>query len=175
MLVGLVRALFAPGKAAGIEIGGRRMTYRTVLDELRLAALFPLLLCAVTLWGIWWYVVIHPMADVESIKPAAVTFQKQALPEVLGGDIRTAGGKTAGARLGASETAPAGVVEGAGVAPGDGQSRAAEGEVRPRRRKPAHRPEFYTYFWIIVAATALLFALVLLEDGGRTVRVARSS
>src|SRR5438105_14960117 len=79
MLVGLFCALFAPGKAAGIDIGDRRMTYRAVLGNF-VAALFPLLLCASTLWGIWWYVVIHPMADVESIKPAAVTFEKQAMP-----------------------------------------------------------------------------------------------
>src|ERR1700674_63146 len=49
MLVGLVRALVAPGKAAGIEIGGRRMAYRVLLGNF-VMALFPLLLCAVTLW-----------------------------------------------------------------------------------------------------------------------------
>src|ERR1700674_3551228 len=54
MLVALVQALVAPSKAAAIEIGGRAIRYGTLLKNF-LAAVFPLILCAVTLWGIWWY------------------------------------------------------------------------------------------------------------------------
>src|SRR4249920_2772381 len=77
MLVGLVRALFAPAKAAGIAVGEGVLSYGGILKNL-LAALSPLILCAVTLWGIWWYVVIHPLADVEPAKPVAVAVGTQA-------------------------------------------------------------------------------------------------
>src|ERR1700682_221461 len=50
MLVALVRALFSPGRAANLEVGGRRMNYRMLLTNL-LAALFPLAFTAATLWG----------------------------------------------------------------------------------------------------------------------------
>src|SRR6195256_6620013 len=58
MLAGLFAALFMPGKALAIESEGRRLSYATVWKNF-LAALFPLILTAVTLWTIWWYVVIH--------------------------------------------------------------------------------------------------------------------
>jgi TRAP-type mannitol/chloroaromatic compound transport system permease large subunit len=47
MLVGLVRALFNPAKAAGLTIDGRPLRYRTLVGNF-LAALFPLAVCAVT-------------------------------------------------------------------------------------------------------------------------------
>src|SRR5690242_7419709 len=55
MLFGLLVSVFAPGKALKIEDGGRRLTYWMLWKNL-LAALFPLMLAAATLWGIWWYV-----------------------------------------------------------------------------------------------------------------------
>src|SRR6202521_2069221 len=61
-LVALVKALFSPSRAASIQRDGPRLSYLAVWQNF-LAALFPLILSAVTLWGIWWYVVIHPQAD----------------------------------------------------------------------------------------------------------------
>jgi len=76
MLAGLLAALFRPGKALAIENDGRRLSYVAVWKNF-LAALFPLMLAAVTLWGIWWYVVIHPQTD---IRQEASVAQKQAVP-----------------------------------------------------------------------------------------------
>jgi TRAP-type mannitol/chloroaromatic compound transport system permease large subunit len=154
MPVGLFRALFAPGKATGIEIGGRRMTYRALLGNF-VAALFPLLLCAATLWSIWWYVVIHPMADVESIKPDAITFQKQAMPAVPAEKSDPQEEKPQELGTGLSETAPAGASkEPESLQEMGNPELLKEGAASPSEAGPP--PEFYTYFWMIVAATALL-------------------
>jgi TRAP-type mannitol/chloroaromatic compound transport system permease large subunit len=153
MLVGLVRALLAPGKAAGIVADGRAINYRVLLTNF-LVAVFPLLLCAVTLWGIWWYVVIHPMADAEPPKPVTTTAQKQALPaaqpaassgeekpQELGTDL--SGSSATGAPKEAEALQEMGNPE-----------LVQEGTAPPSELGPP--PEFYTWFWAIVAATALM-------------------
>jgi TRAP-type mannitol/chloroaromatic compound transport system permease large subunit len=76
MLIGLLAAIVMPGKALAIENDGRRLSYVAVWKNF-LAALFPLMLTAVTVWGIWWYVVIHPQSD---IRQEANVAQKQAVP-----------------------------------------------------------------------------------------------
>ena len=58
MFVGLVRALVSPGKAKAIDVDGKPLGYRALLGNL-VMSLVPLALVAVTLWGTWWYVVIH--------------------------------------------------------------------------------------------------------------------
>src|ERR1700687_75334 len=70
MLFALFTALLRPAKARAVEIDGRPMSYGMVWKNL-LAALFPFVLAAVTLWGIWWYVVIHPQADVQPVSSVA--------------------------------------------------------------------------------------------------------
>jgi TRAP-type mannitol/chloroaromatic compound transport system permease large subunit len=154
MLLGLFRALAAPGKAAGIEVGGRRMNYAALLKNL-LAALFPLILCAVTLWGIWWYVVIHPMADVEPIKPAVAAVQKQATPVVPSEKDATQEEKVQELGTGSSETeAPGAQKEAETLQEMGSPELLKQGASSPSEAGPP--PEFYTYFWLIVAATALL-------------------
>ena len=154
MLVGLVRALFAPGKAGSIEIGSRRMTYPTILGNF-VAALFPLLLCAVTLWGIWWYVVIHPTADVESVRPAAVTFPKEAVPAVSAEKSEPREEKPEELGTGLSETEPSGASKGPEALQEMGNPELLkQGAASPSEAGPP--PEFYPYFWVVVAAAALL-------------------
>src|SRR5512139_1446275 len=81
MLVGLLTALISPRKALSIERDGRRLTYAMLWKNF-LTALFPLALAAVTLWGIWWYVVIHPQADAQqsSVIVPKQTVTAQAAP-----------------------------------------------------------------------------------------------
>ena len=154
MLLGLFRALASPGKAAGIEVVGRRMTYSALLKNL-LAALFPLILCAVTLWGIWWYVVIHPMADVEPIKPAVAAVQKQATPAVPSEKDATQEEKVQELGTGLSEPeAPGAQKEAETLQEMGSPELLKQGASSPSEAGPP--PEFYTYFWLIVAATALL-------------------
>ena len=154
MLLSLLRALVAPGKAAAIEIGGRAINHRMVLTNL-IAALFPLLLSAVTLWGIWWYVVIHPMADVDPAKPvaAAVARQGTALTQAE----TTAIGEEKAQELGAGSSETDG---GAATTESDSPQEMGspellrEGASTPSEAGPP--PAFYAYFWAIVGATALI-------------------
>src|SRR5207344_1128340 len=75
MLVSLLMAVVSPRRARAIAIDSKPFTYGMIWKNL-LAGLFPLILCVVTLWGIWWYVVIHPvsdaaaMADSQRVAPA---------------------------------------------------------------------------------------------------------
>jgi TRAP-type mannitol/chloroaromatic compound transport system permease large subunit len=150
MLVGLLRAAVAPRKAAGIEIGGRPMTYRAVLANL-LAALFPLFLCAVTLWGIWWYVVIHPLADVQAPAPMAVPAQKSAAPAE-----KAAAQEDKPQELGAttSESESTAAKEPETLQEMGDPTLVREGGASLASAGPP--PEFFMYFWIVVAVTALV-------------------
>jgi TRAP-type mannitol/chloroaromatic compound transport system permease large subunit len=152
MLASLLAAVFRPERARTIEVDGRRMSYGVIWKNL-LAALFPLMLAVATLWGIWWYVVIHPFADVE---PVAVVAEKGATPR------------------GATSTAPAANADqpqelGTGIQPDAGapaqeSSESAEQVGTPELLKQGGSapvdagppPEFFYYFWGIVAATVLV-------------------
>jgi TRAP-type mannitol/chloroaromatic compound transport system permease large subunit len=159
MLVGLFVALFMPGKALAIESDGRRLSYGAIWKNF-LTALFPLILAAVTLWGIWWYVVIHPQADVQ---PVASVAQMQAAPAA-----------SAPATPQASEDKPQATEDtpqelGNAEAESDSAASAQEAESAEQVGTPellkqggaapveaGPPPAFYMYFWIIVAATALM-------------------
>jgi TRAP-type mannitol/chloroaromatic compound transport system permease large subunit len=65
MLLALGRALLSPSRARKIETDGRPINYWTLVKNFVLA-LVPFLLIALTLWGIWWYVVIHQQAVTEA-------------------------------------------------------------------------------------------------------------
>src|SRR5690349_15374048 len=86
MLVGLLASVLAPAKALKIEDKGKRLTYWMLWKNL-LAAVFPIVLAAVTLWGVWWYVVIHQTADARAaasaVQEATVsgTASKSAAPK----------------------------------------------------------------------------------------------
>ncbi|MBF9197918.1 TRAP transporter large permease [Microvirga terrestris] len=68
MLVGLFSALFSPARMKGLNDDDGRLTYWTVFKNF-LATLIPLALTALTLWLLWWYVVIHPQASAEGEAP----------------------------------------------------------------------------------------------------------
>jgi TRAP-type mannitol/chloroaromatic compound transport system permease large subunit len=67
MLAALGSALISPAKALMILNVG----YARLLGNF-MAALVPLAMVAITLWGAWWYVVIHQQAPVEADLPPAV-------------------------------------------------------------------------------------------------------
>ena len=151
MLAGLFAAAVAPARALAIENCGRRLTYLAVWRNL-LAVLFPLMLAAVTLWGIWWYVVIHPQSD---IRQEANIVQKQAAPTAA----------TPAAPL-ATPDKPQELGQGAGESESETLAQEPEGveqvgtpdmvthEAAPVEAGPP--ASFYVWFWIIVAATALV-------------------
>jgi TRAP-type mannitol/chloroaromatic compound transport system permease large subunit len=154
MLVALLRALIAPGKAAAIEIGGRSMNYLMVVKNF-LTAIFPLLLCGVTLWGIWWYVVIHPIADVDVPKPAVVAVQKQAVPVSPAQTSPSQEEKPQELGTGLSDDHGSGTAKDVDTLQEMGNPNLViEGVAPPSELGPP--PEFFAYFWGIVAATALM-------------------
>ena len=134
---------FAPARPPASTIDGRAIALPARSWTNLLAALFPLILCAVTLWGIWWYVVIHPLADVEPAKHVAVaTTAAQPAPRTPApAQDASDGGEAAGARqrLGRDGDAGARRRKPEGAA-GDGQPRTARSRGRPPRRKRARRP-----------------------------------
>jgi len=151
MLASLLRAVFVPARALGIEAAGVRVTYWMLLKNLA-AALFPLMLAAASLWLVWWYVVIHQQAPVDlgpQASPAAVQKAKPnatapAAPEQL-------------EELGAGEKAapgekPAGEEELQEI----GSPELLKGPATPAEQGPA--AEFYVWFWISVAGTLALLA-----------------
>src|SRR6185437_8487311 len=155
MLAGLLAAIVRPGPARAIAIDGRPMTYRLVWKNF-MAAIFPILLTAATLWGIWWYVVIHPLADVE---PPAAAPQAQSAPASPAAASPAAVPEEQPRELGSgaatdeaeTSTGPAGAAEQVGT-----PELLKEGGPAPVEAGPP--AEFFVYFWIIVAATALVLA-----------------
>jgi TRAP-type mannitol/chloroaromatic compound transport system permease large subunit len=161
ILFGLLASVFAPGKALKIEDGGNRLTYWTLWKNL-LAALFPLMLAAVTLWGIWWYVVLHQTADaraaaadiVQAQAAAAKTPPKAAIPQGPGEAAKSEQLQELGSAE-TEETAPdLSAEESLGPREVGDPNLLREGPAAPAEAGPP--PEFYTWFWIAVAATALM-------------------
>jgi len=149
MLAGLATAVFRPGPARAVTIDGRAMTYGLVWKNF-MAALFPLILAVATVWGIWWYVVIHPQADVQP--PTAAAAQVQAAPaaapanpdepQELGSGVSPEAAAPAEANADAEQVGTPELLKQGGPAPVD-----------------AGPPtEFFVYFWLVVAATGLVLA-----------------
>jgi TRAP-type mannitol/chloroaromatic compound transport system permease large subunit len=65
MFVALLEALVSPARARTLEIDGKPMTYRAVVQNF-IIALVPFLLTTITLATVWWYVVIHQQAGAAS-------------------------------------------------------------------------------------------------------------
>jgi TRAP-type mannitol/chloroaromatic compound transport system permease large subunit len=157
---GLLASVFAPRKALAIDAAGKRLTYWFLWKNL-LAALFPLMLAAATLWGIWWYVVIHQTADARAA--AADIVQAQAAAAKLPAKAATPQGPDAAKseqpqELGGAETEEAApdlsAEESLGPQEVGDPNLLRGGPAAPAEAGPP--PEFYTWFWIAAAATALM-------------------
>jgi TRAP-type mannitol/chloroaromatic compound transport system permease large subunit len=151
MLAGLFLALFKPGKALAIENDGRRLTYVTLWKNF-LAALFPLMLAAVMIWGIWWYVVIHQEVSPEPESVAAV--QREVAPAAPANNADAVAEAPQELGSNATETESESPKEPEGAQQVGSPELLKQGPAAPAEAGPP--PEFYTYFWLVVAATALL-------------------
>jgi TRAP-type mannitol/chloroaromatic compound transport system permease large subunit len=133
MLPALVGALFAPRRALAL------FSYRS-LGKNVLVALFPLMLAAATLWGIWWYVVIHQQADAQP----TVVVQKQAVVEAAPASDEPPQELGAGERqVEPTDSDKSDVLEEVG------NPDLAKGPAAPAEAGPP--PEFYYWYWGIVA------------------------
>jgi len=152
MLVGLLIALFRPGRAASIRIDGKPLTWAGVVRNFVLA-LVPLMIAAGTLWAVWWYVVIHQQADVQ----APVAMQAASAPAAIGKSAPVAAGQDAPPQeLGsaATEADKPASGEGTGLQELGDPELLKQAGIAPAELGPA--PEFYTYFWATSGAVALL-------------------
>ena len=150
MALSTIAALFRPGPMLGLEDGGRRFTYLTVLRNTA-AVLFPLLMTVATFWGIYWYVVVHQQETIEPVKtisakqlealkaPIAPGVAGEEKPEELGGSASPVAAPATRESEGLQEM---------------GSPELSEGNAAPSASGPA--PEFYYYFWGFAAATGLL-------------------
>ena len=157
MLPGLLKAVVMPGKALAIEADGGRLTYSGLWKSF-LSALFPLMLAIATLWGAWWYVVIHQQADVQPVRPAVVeSAQKLAAPAATA----TTSDKSAAAEetpqeLGSLETSAdaATTKEPQGLQELGDPNLVKEGGTTPAEAGPPL--QFFMWYWAIAAGIALL-------------------
>jgi TRAP-type mannitol/chloroaromatic compound transport system permease large subunit len=152
MLPALVAAVVAPARTLHITIDGVRLSHGTLFKNL-VFALVPLVLTLVTLWGAWWYVVIHQQPDSQS----AATVER----------VQTAGKPAAaGAEPPEEKLQELGSAQQSDAAEKTGEPEALQQMGNAELRKqivaaPAEAgppPEFYIYF----AITAAIFALILL-------------
>lgn len=68
IFAGLLRSLFAPGRAYAIEGPDGRLGYAALVRNFG-ASLIPAGLVALTMWAVWWYVVIHQQKGAEEAAP----------------------------------------------------------------------------------------------------------
>ena len=76
MLVATLKALFSPGKLLNAPAEAR-LSFKGIFKNV-LAVLTPLMLVAVTMWGVWWYVIIHQQNERDALNVPVVTQVAQA-------------------------------------------------------------------------------------------------
>jgi len=154
MLVGLVAALFSPKSALAIETGGVRLSYRMLVKNF-LAALIPLAMMAVTFWGVWWYVVIHPQAELREEKAIAAEVRQAEVPAKPA--VPQAKTEDQAQELGAGESGSVDTGAGEGGIEQLGTPELLQqGPAAPAEAGPP--PQFFTWFWICVALGAAVLA-----------------
>jgi len=147
MLPALVGAALMPRRALAITADGARLGYHTLLQNLGYA-LVPLALVVATLWGTWWYVVIHQQPDA----PAPVAAASQQLGAPQSSTAEPAEEKLQ--ELGSASEGEVGK-DGAEVLQEMGNAELREaGAAAPSAAGPP--AEFYTYFALTCAILGLL-------------------
>ena len=76
MLLATFKALFSPGKLLNAPLDAR-LSFGKIFKNV-LAVLTPLILVAVTMWGVWWYVIIHQQNERDALNVPVVTQVAQA-------------------------------------------------------------------------------------------------
>jgi TRAP-type mannitol/chloroaromatic compound transport system permease large subunit len=79
MLVGTLRALLSPAQAGKIIADGNSINYVALLRMLAFI-LVPFTIVALTLWGIWWYIIIHQQAVVAEVVEGVQQLGSSDLP-----------------------------------------------------------------------------------------------
>jgi len=163
MLPALLAAAVLPSKALAITADGVRVGYGMLLKNLGYA-LVPLALTVATLWGVWWYVVIHPQPDAPPPPAAAVTQQLGAgasSSEPAEEKLQELGSATSDEQKNEPET-----LQEMGSAELRGQQTSAPVDAGPP-------PQFYTYFAFICAISGLILLYYYWTMGAEQFEVLR--
>ena len=154
ILPALLAAVAAPSKAFGITADGVRVNYKLLLGSLSYA-LVPLLLTVVTLWGTWWYVVIHQQPDapvqIQSLDRSKATTDT---PQPLGGAPQAQPQEDKAEELGAGGSGSAAEKEPEQLQEMGSAELRAEADSAPAYTGPP--AQFYTWFWGIAAFLTLM-------------------
>jgi TRAP-type mannitol/chloroaromatic compound transport system permease large subunit len=157
MLASLAFAVINPARGAAIMVDGKRLGYLGIWRNFA-AALFPAMLAGVTLWGIWWYVVIHPLADVEPA-PAAPGASQPAVhaPADVPVPLNATPNEEHVEELGAAAKVESDTAKGGETLQEMGSAELrAQGPTSPSAEGPP--AEFFPWFWGVVAVTVLALA-----------------
>jgi TRAP-type mannitol/chloroaromatic compound transport system permease large subunit len=161
LLPTLVTALASPARALKIDVGGVRVTYGVLVKNLGYA-LVPLALTVGTLYGAWWYVVIHQQPDTEqavtvsrsqAASPKAVKPAEDA-PQELGSSRAAEPAEDKPQELGAARGADETPAEPEGLQQMGNPELLKDIKAAPSEAGPP--PEFFTYFWIVAAVMGLM-------------------
>ena len=71
MLLASFKALFSPAKLLNAPVEAR-LSFKGIFKNV-LSALTPLFLIALTMWGVWWYVIIHQQAEKDALNVPVAT------------------------------------------------------------------------------------------------------
>ena len=170
LLPALLAAIVAPGRALRAGTQAASLTWPRLVKHL-FTALVPLLLAAVTLGAVWWYVTIYSQKDaVPAVSPASAATApaaSTAAPSSSGLQEPPGGGALSeppGSSGGLQE--PPGSAGGLKEPPGAAAAtpQPAEGKLQQLGEAAAPQyvaavpPEFYTGFWLTCAFTLALLA-----------------
>jgi TRAP-type mannitol/chloroaromatic compound transport system permease large subunit len=148
LLPALVAATLMPRRALAIAADGTRLGYTTLLQSLGYA-LVPLALVLSTLWGTWWYVVIHQQPDAPA--PVAAATQQLGAPQSSAAEPAEEKLQELGSASSESDAGKGG----AEVLQEMGSAELREaGAAAPSAAGPP--AEFYTYFALTCAILGLL-------------------
>jgi len=154
--LGMIAALFRPRPAATIVTEKGPLHYGRLVQNF-LYLIFPLLLAAVTLWGVWWYVVIHQQAEADALRPPVISVAPAAVAPAATPAEKSTVDETP-QELGAEAGAGANTLgKEAEQLQEMGNPDLVKDAPPPADAGPP--PEFFTWFWAIVAATAVLVLL----------------
>jgi len=146
LLPALLAAMLMPRRALAITADGARLGYTTLLQSLGYA-LVPLALVVGTLWGAWWYVVIHQQPDEPA--PVAAASQQLGAPQSSAEPAEETLQELGSPSSGSEASGGAEVLQEMGNAELREAGAAAPAAAGP----PA---EFYTYFALSCAILGLL-------------------
>ena len=152
MLAGLAASLFSPAKALAIEAGNVRVSYGMLLKNFT-ATLVPLAMTAITLWGIWWYVVIHPQTELREQAAIEASVQKISPSTTLQVPAGASDDKPQELGVGEAGAVDAGAGE-SGIEQLGTPELLKEGPAAPAEAGPPS--QFFPWFWACVALCVAL-------------------